>query len=63
MSKKKANPYEPVRAINAEKPKAVKREKHNEVVKTKGDSVVKWIFVALILLAVASIIWSMYVVA
>lgn len=61
MSKNKKNPHEPVRVINAET-RTVKREKHVVEEKTKGDTVVKWLFGVLIVLAVAYMVWSMYIV-
>lgn len=61
MSKNKKNAHEPVHAINSE-PKTVKRERHESQQQTKGDTLVKWIFGVLLLLAVAYMAWSMYIV-
>ncbi|MGI6243252.1 MAG: hypothetical protein ACOYJK_06920 [Prevotella sp.] len=61
MTKRKKNPYEPVREINAVS-KEVKREKREEKQKTQGDIVVKWIFGALLVLAIIYMVWTMYIV-
>lgn len=61
MSKNKKDPHEPVKVINGET-RTVKHEKHEAQERTKGDTVVKWIFGVLIALAVAYMVWSMYIV-
>lgn len=62
MSKKKRNPIEPVRAINAEV-RTVKRERHEQRQKDQGVGVVKWICIGLLVLALAYMVWTMYLVA
>lgn len=61
MTKKKKNPHEPVREINAVA-KEVKRVRREVQQKTQGDGVIKWIFGVLIALAVLYIIWTMTIV-
>ena len=61
MTKKKRNPKEPVREINAVA-REVKREKREVKQKTQGDSVVKWIFGALLVLAILYMVWTMTIV-
>ncbi len=61
MTKKKRNPQEPVREINAVA-REVKREKREVKQKTQGDSVVKWIFGALLVLAILYMVWTMTIV-
>lgn len=56
MSKNSRRQPEVVHEINAVS-REVKREKHVEVQRDKGDSVVKWIFLALIGLALASLVY------
>ncbi len=61
MAKKKRKPQEPVREINAVS-KEVKREKREVKQKLQGDTVVKWIFGGLLVLAIAYMVWTMYIV-
>ncbi|EFA42940.1 hypothetical protein HMPREF0645_2690 [Hallella bergensis DSM 17361] len=61
MTKKKRNPQEPVREINAVA-REVKREKREVKQKIQGDSVVKWIFGALLVLAILYMVWTMTIV-
>ena len=61
MTKKKRNLQEPVREINAVA-REVKREKREVKQKTQGDSVVKWIFGALLVLAILYMVWTMTIV-
>ncbi len=61
MSKKKVEKHPVVHEVNpVVQPR--KREKHEDKQKDQGGKVVKWIFGALIALAVLYVIWSMYVV-
>lgn len=61
MTKKKRNPQEPVREINAVA-REVKREKREVKQKIQGDSVVKWIFGVLLVLAILYMVWTMTIV-
>lgn len=50
-----------MREINAVA-REVKREKREVKQKTQGDSVVKWIFGALLVLAILYMVWTMTIV-
>lgn len=60
-NKSKNNSHIPVESVNNVAPQA-KKEKHETKQKDQGDKIVKIIFGVLILLAIAYIVWSFFII-
>lgn len=62
MSKRKRKEPEVIREINPVT-QEVKRDLREKKQKSKGDNVVKWIFISLLVLSILYMIWTMTAVA
>lgn len=62
MSNRKNAKHMPVHEVR-QTPKAVKKANVEVKEKSKGERVVKWIFVALFLLAILYMVWTVTIVA